>query len=72
MQMTTWESSPYNWRNNSVNNWDNTELYNWDNSPLQLEQYSTNNYDSTTVIRNNKGKATGYSVPKKGGGYNLL
>jgi hypothetical protein len=62
-----WESSPYNWRN-SVNNWDNTE-HNWDNSPNNWKN-STNNYDSTTVIRNNKGKATGYSVPKKGGGYN--
>jgi hypothetical protein len=62
-----WESSPYNWEN-SINNWDNTE-HNWDNSPNNWKN-STNNYDSDTVVRDNNGKATGYSVPKQGGGYN--
>jgi len=62
-----WESSPYNWENNSLN-WDNSSL-NWDNNSLNWDN-NPNNWDSNRIIRNTDGDATGYAVPKTGGGVN--
>jgi hypothetical protein len=64
-----WESSPYNWENNSLN-WDNSSL-NWDNNSLNWDN-SPNNWDSNRIIRNTDGDATGYAVPKTGGGINYF
>ena len=64
-----WDSSPYNWENNSLN-WDNSS-FNWENNSLNWDN-SPSNWNSNRIIRNTDGDATGYAVPKIDGGVNYF
>ncbi len=64
-----WDSSPFNWDNN-INNFENSP-FNFRNSPNNFKN-SPLKYDNPRIIRDNKGNAKGYIVPKPDGGANAF
>jgi hypothetical protein len=64
-----WNSSPYNWQN-SPYNWQNSP-HNWQNSPHNW-QNSRHNWGNERVIRDERGNAQGYAVPRSDGGVNFF
>ncbi len=64
---TDWDSSPYNYKN-SPYNYENSP-YNYKNSPYNYDN-SPYKYNNDRIIRDNKGRAKGYAVPKDDGGVN--
>lgn len=66
---TSYRDSPYNYRN-SPHNYQNSP-YNYDNNPNNYKN-SRFRYNNERIIRDNKGKAIGYAVPKRDGGVNYF
>lgn len=64
---TDWNSSPHNW-DNSPYNFHNSP-HNWNNSPRNW-QNSPHRWGNERIIRDSRGNAAGYAVPKPDGGVN--
>ena len=64
----SWESSPANWENSEAN-WENSPA-NWKNSPANWDN-SEANYNRQNGVYDSKGKTSGYTTPKAGGGVNI-
>ena len=66
---TDYNSSPYNYKN-SPYNYENSP-YNYKNSPYNYDN-SPYKYNNDRITRDNRGRATGYAVPKQDGGVNYF
>lgn len=64
----SYKDSPYNYRNSPFNH--QNSPYNYNNSRFNPRNSPYGNSDR--IIRDNRGRATGYAVPKKDGGTNYF
>lgn len=66
---TSYDNSPLNY-DNSPMNYDNSPM-NYKNSPMNYKN-SPMNMNSKRIIRDERGNAKGYAVPKQNGGVNIF